>query len=74
MTTQANQQKEIPIMDENSESKRNEGCSCTEECKRIGACFKCRHHDTIRTACRVTGVKCKYPTKDCEYSDYPWGR
>ena len=44
-----------------------------EEWKRLGECFKCRHHNTIEKQCRVTGTSCKYPTKNCENKDYPWG-
>ena len=41
--------------------------------KCLGDCFKCRHHGTIEKICRITGCLCKYPMKNCENKDYPWG-
>ena len=43
------------------------------EWKRLGECFKCRHHGVIERICRITGCLCKYPVKNCENKDYPWG-
>lgn len=45
-----------------------------EERERLGECFKCRHHGTIEKMCRVTGTFCKYPTRNCQNKDYPWGK
>jgi hypothetical protein len=45
-----------------------------EERNRLGECFKCRHHGIIEKICRITGCLCKYPVKNCENKDYPWGR
>lgn len=42
------------------------------ERKRLGECFKCRHHGVIERICRITGCLCKYPTKNCQNKDYPW--
>ena len=56
----------------NEETTIEERLKKEREC--LGDCFKCSHHNVIEKQCRITGVFCKYPTKNCQNKDYPWGK
>ena len=59
---------------EQSEIDKEIAKKAAEERKCFGDCYKCRHRNCIEGQCRIDGTFVKYPKKNCQNKDYPWGK